>query len=59
MGFIQYVKNFHFWSSDSRDIQLNNLAPGPGETAIVICLRCLASKIFWQLHFQELSFYRY
>ena len=31
IGYIQYAKNFHFWSSDSGDMGLNNLVPGPLE----------------------------
>ena len=37
---------------------LNNLGQGPPETVKVICHRCLAFNIFWQLHFQEISLSR-
>ena len=58
MGYIHHRKNFQFWSSGSGDMGLNNLHQGPPKTAKVICLRCLAFNIFWQLHFQELCLYR-
>ena len=59
MGYIHHVENFHFWSSGLGDMELNNLGQGPSEMVKVIWLRCLAFNIFWQLHFQELSLYRY
>ena len=48
-------KNF----SGSGDMGLNNLAGGLLKTVKVICFRYFAFNIFWQLHFQERSLYRY
>ena len=56
MGYIHHTKNFQFWSSGSGEMGLNNLGQGLPEMVKVICLKCLAFNIFWQLHLQGLSF---
>ena len=56
MGYIQYAKDFRFWSSDTRDMGLNNLAKGPPEMVKVICFGCLAFNTFGSYTYRSLVY---